>query len=178
MTLLSSRWTPLFKFVLPALFGTVLGYVTALMFLDPGRVRMKGGGAPAPWDKWLFLGFLIAGCFVCARAAALKRVEFDDRSLRISNFWRSIQIPLGQIRSGGFEDAEAAIGLAVGPVALVERRPFVRLIFERDTPFGRFVEFLPRSKEALDRLRARLGWERADPEVSELAEELRGRGTV
>ena len=186
MTLLSSRWTPFFKFVVPAVFVTVSGYVTALMFLEPGRVRMRGGGAPATWDKWVFLGFLILGCFVCARAASLKRVILDDRFLRISSYLRSIEIPLGQIRSGGLEDAWVGLGMSVGvglvSVGIVERRPLVALVFEKETPFGRVIDFMPRSKESLELLRARLGWKPpdapADPERSELADELRGRGTV
>jgi hypothetical protein len=125
---------------------------------------------------------LIIGAWVCSLVVKLKRVALDDEALVISNYFRRIRVPLGQVRAGGFEDAWVGVGLVVGPVGIVERRPFVALVFEKRTPFGRIIDFIPRSKESLDLLRGRLGWKlpaaSTDPDRSELADELRGRGTV
>jgi hypothetical protein len=183
-TQLSSRWTPLFKFVIPVIAAAVWGSVTTLLFIDPGRVSWNGGGVAPEWAKWAFLAFLIVLGFMCGRLARLKTVVLTDDALFVSNYARSVRIPLRVVYAGGFEpDAYVEVGASVGPIGLRDRRPLVGLEFQRQTAFGRFIEFIPKSEEALAVLRARLGWSEPEPpprqeEKSELAEELHGRGTV
>ena len=94
-TVLSSRWTLLFKFGFPIIWGGLWSYATALLFVDPSSVTWHGGGEPPPWAKWLFLAFLVLGAVTCARVCLpLKRVMLDDESLVVSNYFRSIRVPL------------------------------------------------------------------------------------
>ena len=149
------------------------------MFIDPGRVRSRGGGESPAWEKWVFLGFLILLGFLCGRVMRLKKVVLTDDALVVSNYVRSIRVPLPTIYAGGIEpDAFVGVGIRVGPVGIHDRRPLVGLEFQHETAFGRFIEFIPKSEEALAELRKRLGWSVPEGEKSELAEELRGRGTV
>ena len=181
---LSSRWTPLFKFVFPVAWGGLFGYGTGLLFLNPSGVRWHGGGEPPSWAKWVFLAGLFLGGFLCARIAKLKRVVLDEDSVVISNYLRRVRVPFKQIRAGGIEpDTAVEVYGGVGPIGVRDRRPLVALEFSGRTPFGRSIEFIPRSQEVLAELRKRLGWkeppiEPPPEERSELADELRGRGTV
>ena len=175
MTALSSRLTPFMKFGFPALWGGMWSYGTALMFIDPSHVHWHGGGAPPSWAKWVFLGFLILlGVGFGRVCLPLKRVALDDDYLVVSNYFRTIRIPLANVQTGGFDpDSSVEVG--------GEWRSLVALEFNVPTDFGDAIEFIPRSRETLGLLRTRLGWSTDDPrpeEKSELAEELRGRGTV
>jgi len=93
-----------------------------------------------------------------------------DDVLRISKYRQEIRVPIRRVRSAGFD-----------PVAAINRRSLVGIEFDQPTPFGRSIEFMPRSPEAVELFRARLGPTIGGPpskEDSALAAELRGRGTV
>jgi hypothetical protein len=163
----------------------MFGYGTGLLFLNPSNLSWRlliwrGHGDP-PWVlKWIALGALFLGGFMCARLVRLKRVLLDEDSLGISNYFRQVRVPFKKIRTGGLEpDVE----VEVFGTGFSDRRPFVVLEFSGETLFGRSIEFIPRSQEVRAELRKRLGWkeppiEPPPEERSELADELRGRGTV
>lgn len=186
---LSSRWTPFFKFVFPVVWGGLLGYITSVLFLNSSSLAWRlliwrGHSDPPSVLKWISLGALFLGGLVCARLVRLKRVVLDEDSVLISNYFRMARVPFQRIRAGGIDpDAEIEVSGSAGPVAVHDRRPLVVLEFSGRTPFGRSIEFIPRSQEVLAELRKRLGWkeppvEPPPEERSELADELRGRGTV
>jgi len=158
---LSSPLTFVNKFVFPVIWAGGWSYATALLFR--GQFR-------APWwEKWLFLLLLVVGAFVLSRVAyGLKRVELEDLTLYISNYRKEIAVPITEVIKAGWD-----------PYASIDNRSLVALKFKSETAFGRMIEFMPRSPEAVDLLRARLGPEvGGPPERSELAAELHGRGTV
>jgi len=106
----------------------------------------------------------------------------EGNFLRISNYLKEIRVPISQVSRGGV-DPEVSVGtsVSVGPVAAVERTPLIGIQFRDDTPFGRVVEFIPKSPESVDQLRVALGLPAPDrPPVprNEIDEEFRGRGTV
>jgi hypothetical protein len=165
------------KFVFPVLWGGIWSYGTAELFTDPSSVKSHWKGffvsreGPAPWwAKWVFLGLLVVGSFLCARVVVpLKRVLLEDGFLRISNYVREISVPTDDVVSAGFDrDAE------------INGRSLLALRFRTETEFGPSIEFLPRSQEAIELLRARLGPSIGGrvTEDDALASELRGRGTV
>jgi len=165
--LLSSRATFFFKFVFPLIWGGVWSWGTSELFM--GRLASRSGDAPDPWLKWVFLTALVGGGLLCWRACyPLKRVVLDGITLRISNYRQEISVDVHQVSGAGFDEHFE-----------VEGRSLVGLRFAHETEFGRTIEFVPRSKEALEILRARLGpVVGGPPERSELADELRGRGTA
>lgn len=165
-TLLSSRSTFFIKFIFPTIWGAGWSYGTAMLFLERSTA-----GSPSPWAKWMFLAFLVLGGVLFRRVAfPLKRVILEDDVLRISNYRREIRMPIRRVRSAGFD-----------PGAEINNRSLVGIEFDEETPFGRTIEFVPRSREAVDLLRARLGPKIGGPPEKDddgLAAELRGRGTV
>ncbi len=166
-TLLSSRSTFFVKFVFPTIWGGGWSFATAMLFLHPSTAA----GSTSPLAKWIFLGCLVLGGFLFRRVAfPLKRVILEDDVLRISNYRQEIRMPIRRVRSAGFDPGVEANG-----------RSLVGIEFDEETPFGRTIEFLPRSREAVELLRARLGPEIGGPpskDDEDLAAELRGRGTV
>ena len=128
-------------------------------------------GSTSPWTKWIFFGCLVVGGFLFRRVAyPLKRVILEDDVLRISNYRQEIRVPIRRVRSAGFE-----------PGIEINNRSLVGIEFDQPTPFGRSIEFMPRSPEAVELFRARLGPEIGGPPAKEdeaLAEQMRGRGTV
>ena len=88
---LSSRQTVLTKFIFPAIWIPLVGFVTLSMFLD----SFEG---PAPPPKWIFLFAWVAGAvFVWWNCVRLKRVSVDDNFLYVSNYLKEIAIPLSDI---------------------------------------------------------------------------------
>ena len=173
---LSSRWTWAYKFVVPAFGGGIFGFMTLVLFKDPSAVHWKGGGEPFVGVKWFFLGVLILGGFAFARLCIpLKTVFLEGSSLRISNYFRDAVVPVDQVRECRF-DSNAWVG------SRWNRRQIVKIEFRSMTPFGRSVEFIPRSGDAVWALRSALGQKEPGPEpyseAREDAEEFRGRGTV
>lgn len=164
-TLLSSRLTFFMKFVFPVIWGGGWSFATAMLFLESSTT------GTSPFAKWMFLGLLVLGGFACRRIAfPLKRVILEDGVLRISNYRQEIRMPIGRVRSAGFD-----------PGASINNRSLVGIEFDQPTPFGRSIEFMPRSREAVELFRARLGPEIGGPPAKEdeaLAAEMRGRGTV
>jgi len=164
-TLLSSRLTFFMKFVFPAIWGGGWSFATAMLF------RESSTTGTSPFAKWMFFGLLILGGFFCRRIAfPLKRVILEDDVLRISNYRQEIRVPIRRVRSAGFE-----------PGIEINNRSLVGVEFDQPTPFGRSIEFMPRSREAVELFRARLGPEIGGPpskDDDDLAAELRGRGTV
>jgi len=184
MTALSSRLTILFKFCFAPLWGVLWGYGTYLLFNAPDKVIWVGSGTPPPWGQWMFLVILALGGYACRGAVRLKRVAVDGDGLWISNYFRSIHIPLARVARAGIDGAESyGVGGSVGPISLSESRPTCVIDLKADTIFGREIRFIPRSREAVATLRSRLG-----PTVGKLLEEpprppaepeeFYGRGTV
>jgi hypothetical protein len=165
-TLLSSRSTFFMKFIFPTIWGAGWSYATARLFLEPSTTV-----STSPWAKWMFLGFLVMGGVLFRRVAfPLKRVILEDDVLRISNYRQEIRVPIGRVRSAGFD-----------PGAEINNRSLIGIEFDGPTSFGRSIEFMPRSRDAVDLLRARLGPKIGGPPAKDddaLAAELRGRGTV
>lgn len=141
---LSSPSTLLMKFVFPFVWGVPWSYFTARLFTDPAA---HAPGGPPAWLKWVFLFFLLVGGFtfqiVCF---SLKRVDLEGDTLRISNFFREIRVPIHEVESAGFDRRASLNG-----------RALVGIAFRSDTPFGRSIEFYPRSEAAIDAFRRRLG---------------------
>ena len=174
----SSPWTFVYKTVVPAVWGGLWSYGTALLFLGKTTATFNVHlwswhivkDQTVSWGKWVFLGFLVLGGFIfSAVALPLKRVAVESDRLLISNYRREISVPFTNVYAGGFSDGQ------------IDDSPVVELVFRSITPFGKSISFLPASKEALSILRARLRPElgaEVDPEAEAIAAELRGRGTV
>ncbi|HET7876704.1 MAG TPA: hypothetical protein VFN71_14370 [Methylomirabilota bacterium] len=124
---LSSRLTIAFKFVVPALWITLVGLATAAMFVISFAVR-----PPAPPEiKWLMLAVWIgASTFIWWMCCRLKRVCVDGATLHISNYFREDRVPLASIT-------------AVRENRWVNIRP-VTVEFRTPTAFGQRIVFMPR----------------------------------
>lgn len=142
-TVVSSSSTFFHKFVFPVLWGAFFSWATAALFLQHGGA--PGRAAPPSWAGWLCLAALVLGGLAFRQVSLpLKRVAVDDGFLRISNYLREIRVPFSEVRAGGFGGGE------------IDGRSLVVLEFDRETPFGESIQFLPRSREAIDLLRSRL----------------------
>ena len=171
-TVLSSRWTPFWKFGFPLVWGSGWSYATAQLFTEPSSVTWEGSGAPPVWAKWLFLAVLIfAGIFFRQFLMSLKKVVLEDDHLRISNYRREIRIPLSEIRAGGI-DPNVAVAINS------DRRPLVFLHFAQETPFGKLIEFVPESPQSVSLLRGWLRLPESDSAAGIEETRLSGRGTV
>ncbi len=120
------------KFVLPGVW--IAGFTAAtLVLFGTGAVITLDGAPPAARVKWLFLAVAVLGGLSWYWwGIRLKRVDIDDRWLYVSNYFREIRIPLGEIEE-------------VSENRWVNIRP-VTISFLRDTDFGSRVIFMPRAR--------------------------------
>lgn len=127
---ISAAETAFFKFFVPGAFLVGIG-VTVVMFQRLLALR----------DRWDRLGtgviaMTIASLLMCVAIAIaqirsgrrLKRVALTDTALHVSNFWREIAVPLGDVEAVDHDDS----GLG---------RVVIRFVC--DTAFGRRIEFSP-----------------------------------
>ncbi len=141
---LSSRATFLYKFIVPALWIGFFGGATTLLFAAPGGLRDDPGVAQI---RWAFLAlFTIVTPILYWLLVGLKTVALLDQSLEISNFSRSLRVPL--------RDVERVSG------SVIVNPRVIWLDFRRPTEFGSRVVFMPP-------LRIFAGFRR-DPLVEEL----------
>jgi hypothetical protein len=128
---LSSSQTFLIKFALGPVWLALFTAGTLLMF--SGRLTDTDGLMPAPEVRWLFLGATVAGgLFLYWFCMRLKRVDLDDETLYVSNFFREIRVPLRDI-----EDVSENRWINIRPITVE---------FRRDTDFGSAIIFMPRTR--------------------------------
>jgi len=84
---ISSNWTLILKIFLPTAWITFFGLLTlAILLAGPGELPMGGGSLL----KVLFtLGFLIFLTFLYLTVMRLKRIDFADDGIYISNYFKS-----------------------------------------------------------------------------------------
>ncbi len=138
-TTLSSRWTPFYKFYLPALLLGGLGLGAWYVALHPEQQSLPPGVAPE--FGWVFvIGIAV---FVAAimwwTAADLTRIELSDDELCISNYRTEIRVALNDV-----EDIS-------GPSVTNPRR--YTITFAEPTEFGSRVTFIPPMEWSLVPLR-------------------------
>ncbi|HTR04435.1 MAG TPA: hypothetical protein VMN82_14685 [Thermoanaerobaculia bacterium] len=174
----SSPWTFVFKWIVPAFWAGLWSYLTASLFLGEATATFNVHlwswyivkDQPVSWGKWAALGCLVAGGMLFgAVAVPLKRVAVEGDHLLVSNYRREVSVPFSDVLAGGLTGGE------------ISDSPVVELVFRSTTPFGKSISFVPASRETLSLLRARLRPElgaEVDPESEAIAAELHGRGTV
>ncbi len=118
---ISSSMTVIFKFAFPMLW---IGMFAA------GTVGMFIANNPS---KWTFLGALILGGSVIGwLCVPLKRVEIDGLELVVSNYFRTVRVPLLEIRE-------------VTECWLINTHP-VWIDFHSRTEFGSRIMFMPQTR--------------------------------
>lgn len=127
---LSSRLTPWYKFLVPAIWISVFGLGTAAVIVADVSAGPQGGRTP-PEVKWIMLAVWIGASgliwWFCCR---LKRVWVDGAAPRVSNYFREERIPLASVT-------------AVTENFWVNIRP-VTVQFRLPTAFGQRIVFMPR----------------------------------
>lgn len=118
---ISSPFTFIFKFIFPG------GWV-AMGLSD--LARGPSGAEGLFVCLWLGLGLL----FFRRVMFPLKKVSVGDGSLRVSNFWREVEVPLSEI-----EHVEA-----VGLGCIGWTLPSVIVELKAASAFGRRIRFIPR----------------------------------
>jgi hypothetical protein len=131
---ISAAQTAFFKFVLPGAFLVGIGW-TVVMFerllaLRDRWDRVGTGGTGGFRMTIALLVMCVAMAIIGIRSGGrlLKRVALTDTALHVSNFWREIAIPLGDVEA--VDHAGGGFGRVV-------------ITFARDTAFGRRIEFSP-----------------------------------
>ena len=130
-TAISSRWTPFYKFVIPAAIAALLVYGDyAVWVAQHSVIRNTLPGILSP-EAWPLLLALSAGLMLVVlwTAVPLKRVIFTKTGLRVSNYLREITVPLGDVDEVGH--------LGWTP----PRRATIR--FRVGTGFGRSITVIP-----------------------------------
>jgi len=132
--------------------GVLILWMTVTHTLDPlgpfgaHPVRVEPGAFPLK-----FLWLVTAGSFVYTMwwSFALKRVAIDGDTIYISDYSREVALPLSAIT-----EITENRWLKLHPV---------RIAFDRDTPWGRSIKFMPKLRFAM------LNW-LSHPVVAELRE--------
>lgn len=151
----SSGITPLFKFIWPAGWLTLMGLFNVLAFTDSPELRWGGGVDPA-WGRLLLAGFFVLGLVVAVRVSIpLKRVHLVPGGLHVSNYFRAIRVPWSDVERvtvrGRFGDRTT---------------PVVEIRLRRRGAFGTRISLVPASPDALAILQANapadagLGWQK------------------
>lgn len=138
---LSALHTPLTKFGAPILTGGVFATIVAEMLRHPERIDWFGGTLPwwAPWATGL-LG-LATAVFFGLVIAPLKRVALEGDELIISNYRRSIRVPLTAIAEVGYVKR-----------VMVDDRPVVAIRFLGPSDFGEQITFIPTDEHVLTKI--------------------------
>ena len=126
---LSSAHTAFFKFVVPGAFLVGIGW-TVVMFQRLLALRDRWDRVGAPVASGMAIALLVM-CVAIAilgirSGRRLKRVALTDTALHVSNFWREIAVPLGDVEAVDHDDS------GLGRVVIT---------FARDTAFARRIEF-------------------------------------
>ncbi|HEV8591966.1 MAG TPA: hypothetical protein VGQ55_07665 [Pyrinomonadaceae bacterium] len=121
---LSSLQTFLFKIIFPAIWIPMFGLGAVVMFFTPSDG--KSGSSPG----WFFLLLWIAGsAFIFYFAIRLKEVSVDYGFLYVSNYLKTVKIPLSQIY-----DVTEIVWINIHPVTIHLRSP---------SEFGTKIVFMP-----------------------------------
>jgi hypothetical protein len=131
---LSSNWTFFWKFILPGLLFSGLGFSTLLAFTE-------SQGFPHRGDKWVLLAgwpvtFLYLFLFMRA-----KRVRMDSEFLCISNYLTEAKIPLGEVWAVNVMALRLSSARGTSELML---RPFTVVEFQGRTRFGKRIVFMAR----------------------------------
>jgi hypothetical protein len=130
---LSHPATFIFKFLFPLLWIPGFGAGALALWLHPQTTTFNGvPGAGTPKDQWTFLlAWIIGSVTVLIFLTPLKRVVLRRSELEISNYRRTITVPLSQVA-----DVTQAVWFA-GRVTIE---------FTEPTPFGYTATFLPSTR--------------------------------
>jgi hypothetical protein len=143
---LSSAWTFSAKFVFPAVWITVFGLGTILLWI--GGFHDRNNALPSPQLKFaLPVMWVLGSTFMFWASTGLKRVHVDERQLHISNYVREICVPFTAVTD-------------VKQNRWINYRP-ITIYFRDTTEFGDRATFMP--KRRFD-----FRFWRNDPVVSEL----------
>jgi hypothetical protein len=98
--LVSSRWTPFYKFVIPLVIGGLIGYGDYVVwFAHHSAIRnsLKGILSAESWTLLLVLSAGVMG-LVLWMAIPLKRVVLTSDGLWVSNFLWKTFVPLAEVQ--------------------------------------------------------------------------------
>ncbi len=121
---ISSAATPFYKFVLPPLL------VCLALFL--GSIPDSHIGANPHRERRILVALMmVIACGAAVSGWRLRRVSVDGDSLRISNYFREIRVPLREVEA-----------IAGGRWPNQQR---ITIVFRAQTEFGRKIVFQPQS---------------------------------
>jgi hypothetical protein len=130
--LISSKLTPLYKFILPALWISLFGSFTLLLFFT-STFQGPSGSPPHPYIKWIFFGGSVIGTAVWRISCIpLKKVLLDGNDLIISNYSRQVRVSLRhvtRISEGRFANPRC-----------------IRVAFDERIGFGTRMSFMPEQR--------------------------------
>lgn len=131
----SSAQTVFVKFVEPLIWLALTVPAAAMLFLGafPKTHALLFPDGLADWLRWpIAAAWLAAGLFMIACGIGLKRVAVDGDTIRISDYFREIELPLASV-------------VGVSETRWLRTNP-VTIEFAEETPFGRFVTFMPKAR--------------------------------
>jgi len=136
--LVSSRWTPFYKFVIPLVIGALIGYGDYVVwFAHHSAIRnsLKGILSSESWTLLLLLSAGVMG-LVLWMAIPLKQVVLTSDGLWISNFLWKTFVPLVEVQE------VSSLGWSQ------PRRATIR--FRIRTMFGKSVTVIPPMQRTFD----------------------------
>src|SRR5438094_3555286 len=93
---LSSAQTFAFKYAFPVLWIGGFGLGTVALWL--GGFHVQDGGPPPSWMRWQFLiAWVVGSAVIVWFSRRVKRVQVDEQSLYISNYFSEVSVPLTEV---------------------------------------------------------------------------------
>jgi predicted PurR-regulated permease PerM len=127
-TVMSSKWTPFYKFILPLLGGGGMCVAVWHVHEHPQEITIPPGFPPSLAWVFVLAAFVAVAAVLWIMLLPLKRVELDDGDLIISNYRTEIRVPLENVES-------------IDDRSMSNPRRYT-VTFREPTDFGRRIVFL------------------------------------
>ncbi len=135
------------KYFWPAGWIGVTGYLLLVSLVKPESLRWIGGVTTPWWGRWLLAALVIAGIAAMWKTSVpLKRVRLGEGVAEVEGVRRTVRITAAEVER-----------IHVRGDWGERRSPVVEIHLRARGPFGRRIDFIPVSAEAVERVRKQLG---------------------
>lgn len=146
LTDLTSPTQSMLKYVWPAGWIGIFGYVLAASILRPESIHWTGSGAAPWWGRPLLAVLVAIGILIAWHTSVpLKRVRAGDGFIEAEGLRRTVRIDAAQVER-----------VHVRGDWSHRRYPVVEIHLRTRGPFGKRIDFVPSTREAVERVQREL----------------------